>query len=59
MLTPREYSALKWAVGEAETWRGSMIGNPDTSALDEFERRLNLAKIALKKLSDARKKTNG
>lgn len=41
---------LKWAVDNAEDWRGSMTGNPDPGPLREFDENIKIAKGALKKL---------
>ncbi len=49
-LTTSELRALSRAVGEAEAWRGSLTGNPDTSQLEEFDAFVAKAKQALKKV---------
>lgn len=36
-LTKHEYRILRWAVVQAEAWRGSLVGNPDTTELDKFD----------------------
>lgn len=49
-LTQSELRALARAVSEAETWRGSMTGNPDPGPLEEFDAFVAKAKQALKKV---------
>jgi hypothetical protein len=47
VLSEGQRSALRRAVAEAQVWRGSMVGNPDTGPLDEFDRFIFKAKSAL------------
>lgn len=49
-LVPEEYNALRWAVSEAAAWRGSLVGNPDRTELEAFDRRVLLARHALAKI---------
>lgn len=37
-LSPRHVKALARALREAKTWRGTLVGNPDTGPLEEFDR---------------------
>lgn len=50
-MTKKDLQALRWAVGQAETWRGSYIGNPDSSELAHFDKCIKEAKAALKACS--------
>jgi len=45
-LKPKHLKVLKRAIEEAACWRGSMIGNPDTSGLEEFDRFIATAEEA-------------
>lgn len=47
MVRHKHIKALRRAVSEAALWRGTMTGNPDTTALDEFDRFIATAKEAL------------
>jgi hypothetical protein len=47
-MKAKHLKALHWAVREAESWRGSMIGNPDTGPLEAFNAQIKLCKEALK-----------
>lgn len=40
-------SCLRWALDQAENWRGSMTGNPDPRPLEEFDKRVRKCKEAL------------
>ncbi len=46
-LTRIEYQLLKWAVNEAETWRGSMTGDTYTGRLEEFDRKIKACRSVL------------
>lgn len=55
-LSPKHIRALTWVVGEAETWRGSLMGHyPDDpesikaekNRLRNFDREMKLAREAL------------
>jgi hypothetical protein len=48
--TARELQALRWAVREAESWRGALVGNPDPGPLLAFEASIADAKSGLRKL---------
>lgn len=52
MLTRKQIQALKWAVEQAESWRGSMTGNPDPEPLEAFDKQVADAKGALKAIKD-------
>jgi len=52
-LTRYQVAALDWAVSEAEAWRGSLVGNPDTRPLVAFDRKVGIARSALQKIKDA------
>ncbi len=54
-LTKTEYAYLRWAIGQAEMWRGSLVGNPDTTALVQFDKHIRTCKHALKKVSPYKK----
>lgn len=41
-------SCLRWALGEAKSWRGSMTGNSDPRYLEEFDKRVRKCEDALK-----------
>jgi hypothetical protein len=43
-LSPRHVKALARALREASTWRGTLVGNPDTGPLEEFDRFIATAK---------------
>lgn len=47
-LTVAQRDALRRAVSEAESWRGSLVGNPEP--LEEFDEFIQVAKDALKAL---------
>lgn len=57
-LSRTEKAAIKWAVNEAEGWRGTLIGNygdeesqlEEKKRLAEFDRTMRHARNALKKL---------
>ncbi len=36
-LTPKEISTLRWAVRSADTWRGSIVGDPDPTNLNQHD----------------------
>ena len=50
MLKRAHYRALKRAVAEAACWRGTLVGDPDPSGLEEFDAFIRKAKKALKKI---------
>lgn len=50
-LRPKHLKALRRAVREAECWRGAIIGNPDTTELDKFDKFIATAKEAVSILS--------
>lgn len=54
-LSTREYRDLRWAVNEAEAWKGYFVGNPDPQPLLAFEEKVRLARRVLKKLSPNKK----
>lgn len=54
-LTKAEYRALRWAISQAEDWRGTLIGNPDPQPLEHFDAYIAFAKRALKKISPYKK----
>lgn len=56
-LTTKELRALAWAVGEAESWRGSLVGNPDPGPLEAFDACVAKAKLAMKKVRRNNKST--
>lgn len=45
------YMALRWAVAQAAAWRGSLVGNPDTTALDAFDAQIKKCREALRTLN--------
>jgi hypothetical protein len=47
-LTPVHIKALQMAVHEAEAWRGTLIGNPDPTPLQQFDAYIAIAKQALR-----------
>lgn len=47
-MNNRQIQHLAWAVGEAETWRGSLVGNPDEGPLERFDAAITKAKQAVK-----------
>jgi hypothetical protein len=52
-LTKGDIRALSWAIENADYWRGSLVGNPDTTALilhDEYVTRAKKAIVKVKKL---------
>ena len=49
-LSKAHKPALRWAVFEAAGWRGSLIGNPDTTAFYRFNKDIETACEALKAL---------
>lgn len=49
-LTAKQIWLLKTAIDEWETWRGAIVGNPDTTALETFDLRIKEARIALRDL---------
>jgi hypothetical protein len=53
-VTKAQYEALKWAVGKAEEWRGSLTGCPDPARLAEFDANLALAKAGVKEAARMR-----
>lgn len=55
-LTERHRRALRWAVGMAEQWRGSLTGDPDPNPLFVFDKEVALANEALKRLPRTRTK---
>lgn len=55
-LTPHEYNVLIRVVDDANQWRGSMIGNPDTTELDAHDAMIREAREALRKISPYRRK---
>lgn len=57
-LTRREYSFLKWAIGRAEEWRGELIGDPDTTSLDNFDACIKECRRILKTISPYKKGDN-
>ena len=48
ILRDKHVKALRRAIYDAQVWRGSMVGNPDTSQLEKFDRYIATAKEALK-----------
>lgn len=60
-LKPKHKYALRRVVEEAESWRGYLVGNPDTFALESFDQLIDTAKEALQQLGikpPKRKKSN-
>ena len=53
IVTRHEIAILAWAVREARSWRGTLTGNPDHRALEEFDRNIATAEGAIKKLRAA------
>lgn len=47
-LFPRHVRALARAVKEAESWRGSLVGNPDPQPLEDFDVFIAEAKEAMR-----------
>lgn len=47
-ITLRQKQILAWAIDEAETWRGTMVGNPDPEPLAEFDAMIEEAREALR-----------
>lgn len=58
-LTAADIKVLRWAVSEAETWRGTMVGHADDpaamAALDEFDGTIAQARLAVRKADALRK----
>lgn len=54
-LKSKHLKALKRAIEEAATWRGSMVGNPNTSDLKEFDRFIATAQEAFKIIKKEKK----
>jgi hypothetical protein len=52
-LTKVQVNALRQAVFEYAAWRGSLVGNPDTSDLEAFDRNVAIAVSALRTLGIA------
>lgn len=48
---------LKWAIDQAECWRGSMVGNPDPRPLNKFDEDIKRARRTLMKLRKNYKST--
>jgi len=46
----KHYMALRWAVTMAQDWRGSIVGNPDTTQLDAFDKQIKRCREALKEI---------
>lgn len=55
-LTTTDIKVLSWAVQQAEFWRGSMTGNPDTAPLAAFDKQIKKAKEAIKAAKITKKK---
>ena len=53
-LTLHDIRLLKWCVNEAETWRGTMVGNPDPAPLAAFDARIATARAAIRKVQALR-----
>jgi hypothetical protein len=58
-LTTLELRALSWALEEAAGWRGSLVGNPDTTDLEQFDLRVKIATAALKKVRRINRELRG
>jgi hypothetical protein len=50
LITRVQYKWLRWAVGQAEMWRGSLVGNPDVTELRNFDEAIKSCKETLKAL---------
>jgi len=46
-LKPMHIRALQRAIDEATVWRGTLIGNPDTTDLEKFDKFIATAQTAL------------
>ena len=53
-MTYNEWEWLKWAVDQAEAWKGSM-GPPGTSSRDEFEENIAICRGVLTDLRNAKR----
>ena len=58
LLSITQITYLRWAVDQAELWRGSMVGNPDTEPLEKFDQFISDARQALKAVDTQRKVLN-
>lgn len=57
-LTAADIKVLRWAVNEAETWRGVMVGQEDPEAahaLAAFDDTIAQARLAVRKADAMRK----
>ena len=61
MITQSHIKALARAVIEAGAWRGTLVGNPDTTDLKEFDKFIAKADEAIKIIKKLKKegKLNG
>lgn len=50
-LRPKHIKALSKAVTEAEMWRGTLVGNPDRTALEAFDKFIDTAREAVRIVS--------
>jgi hypothetical protein len=46
-LKPMHIRALQLAIDEAAVWRGTLMGNPDETDLEEFDKFIATAQTAL------------
>lgn len=58
-LSKADINTLNWAIDEAETWRGSMIGNPDPVPLRQFDAKIRKARKALEAIKEMNHRLEG
>lgn len=49
-LRKKHIDALQRAIDEAEVWRGTLTGNPDPTALEEYDAFIATARAGLKEV---------